>query len=86
MERLSLMILQFNSNNYIDMLKQVMSVPDEEDGDNITFRVNIKNGLKDAMKEAEKNVIDTMLIKCNYDKNKVADILKVGRTTLWRKS
>lgn len=86
MERLSLMILQFSSSNYIDMLKQIMSVPPEEDGDNITLRVNIKNGLKDAMKEAEKSVIDTMLIKCNHDKNKVADILKVGRTTLWRKS
>jgi transcriptional regulator with PAS, ATPase and Fis domain len=85
MERLSLMILQFNSNNYRDMLKQAMSVSDEEDDDNITLRISIKNGLKDAMKEVEKSVIDTMLIKCNYDKNKVADILKIGRTTLWRK-
>ncbi|MDW8802840.1 sigma 54-interacting transcriptional regulator, partial [Clostridium sp. A1-XYC3] len=85
MERLSLMILQFNSNNYRDMLKKAISVPDEEDGDNIALRVSIKNGLKDAMKEVEKSIIDTMLVKCNYDKNKVADILKVGRTTLWRK-
>lgn len=85
MERLSLVILQSNSNNYREMLKKVMNVPDEEDGDNITLRISIKNGLKDAMKEVEKNIIDTMLIKYNYDKNKVAKILKVGRSTLWRK-
>lgn len=85
MERLSLVILQSNSDNYREMLKKVMNVPDEEDGDNITLRISIKNGLKDAMKEVEKNIIDTMLIKYNYDKNKVAKILKVGRSTLWRK-
>lgn len=85
MERLSLVVLQSNSNNYRDMLKKVMNVPDEDDGDNIALRISIKNGLRDAMKEVEKNIIDTMLIKYNYDKNKVAKILKVGRSTLWRK-
>jgi len=85
MERLSLVLLQSNSNNYKDMLKKVMNVPDEEDDESITLRVSIKNGLRDAMKEAEKNIIDIMLIKYNYNKNEVAKILKVGRTTLWRK-
>lgn len=85
MERFSLVLLQSNLNNYRDILKKVMNVSYKEDSDNIDLRINIKNGLRNAMKEAEKNVIDTMLIKCNYDKNEVAKILKMGRTTLWRK-
>lgn len=86
MERFSLILLHLNSNNYIDMLKKSMNIPDDEDDDNIVLRISIKNGLKDAIKEAEKSVIDTMLAKCNNDKNKVAEMLKVGRSTLWRKS
>ena len=53
--------------------------------DYITVKVNVKNGLKDAVKDFEKNIINSMLLKYDQDKDKVIEELKIGRATFWRK-
>ncbi len=44
---------------------------------------NVKNKL--SLKEIEKKVIQSALIAHNWNYDKVANILDIGRTTLWRK-
>lgn len=83
-ERLALVSLQTSSDNWAETLKKVMNTSATND-DYITVKVNVKNGLKDAVKDFEKNIINSMLLKYDQDKDKVIEELKIGRATFWRK-
>jgi transcriptional regulator with PAS, ATPase and Fis domain len=41
--------------------------------------------LKRTVEQVEKIVIDSMLVKCDYNLELAALKLGIGRTTLWRK-
>ena len=83
-ERLSLVHLQTTSDNWTETLEKVMQNPNAYD-DYITLKVSLKNGLKDAVCEVEKNIIESMLLKYDQDRNKVIEQLKIGRATFFRK-
>ncbi|MDF2572426.1 MAG: Bacterial regulatory protein Fis family, partial [Sporomusa sp.] len=42
-------------------------------------------GLKPAIEQVEKIIIDTMLARCDQRQELAAKNLGIGRTTLWRK-
>ncbi|WHH61153.1 hypothetical protein [Petroclostridium sp. X23] len=84
MERLSLVVLQSSPDEWAKGLKKVMHAPEGED-DYLTLKVNIKNGLKGAVKDIEKDIINSMLLKYDQDKDKVIEELKIGRATFFRK-
>lgn len=83
-ERLVLVSLQTNSDKWSETLKKVMYTSATDD-DYITLKVNVKNGLKEAVKDFEKNIINSLLLKYDQDKDKVIEELKIGRATFWRK-
>jgi len=87
MERLSLMIsISGNRWSLAEMLQKVMydSVSNKNE-DLIAVSVNLARGLKPAIEQAEKIIIDTMLARCDQKQDVVAKKLGIGRTTLWRK-
>jgi PAS domain S-box-containing protein len=83
-ERLSLVLLHNSLDKWTEMLEKVMHTSKPEE-DYISLKVNVKNGLKDAIKDTEKEIINSMLIKYDQDKEKVIEELKIGRATFWRK-
>lgn len=87
MERLSLMIsISGNKWSLAEMLQKVMydSVSNSKD-DSIALRVDSDRGLKSAIEQAEKIIIETILARCNQKQDLAAQKLGIGRTTLWRK-
>ncbi|AKN32002.1 transcriptional regulator [Clostridium carboxidivorans P7] len=83
-ERLALVAVQTKSHNWAETLRKVMHTVEAMD-EHIVVKVNLKNGLKDAVKEFEKYIINSMLLKYDQDKDKVIKELKIGRATFWRK-
>ena len=87
MERLSLMIsISGNKWSLVQMLQKVMydSVPISNDN-SISIRVDLDRGLKSAIEQVEKIIIDTTLARCDQKQDLAAQKLGIGRTTLWRK-
>lgn len=87
MERLSLMIsISGNKWSLVEILQKVMydSASNSND-DCIALRVDLGRGLKPAIEQVEKMIIETMLIRCDQNQDVVAQKLGIGRTTLWRK-
>jgi len=68
-----------------EMFSKVMNEAPALDGDSITMRIELEEGLKQAIDAVEKKVLDYMLEKYGQDQDKVARKLGIGRTTLWRK-
>ena len=68
------------------MLRKVMydSVPISNDN-SISIRVDLDRGLKSAIEQVEKIIIDTTLARCDQKQDLAAQKLGIGRTTLWRK-
>lgn len=86
MERLSLLARHTGSHpQWAQMLHKVMRSPAAGD-DALTIRVNFDHGLKQAVSQVEKAIVDTMLARHGHDHEQVARLLGVGRTTLWRKT
>lgn len=79
-ERLALVLVQTSFDNLSQTVKKVINVS-EIDDDYITLRAYVKNGLKDV----EKSIINSMLLKYNQDKEQVIEKLRIGRATFWRK-
>jgi transcriptional regulator, propionate catabolism operon regulatory protein len=87
MERLSLLIRNSREGEgWAGMLEKVLTTPVLPDDDSFTIRVHVGKGLKDAMGQAEKSIVNCMLVKYNQDQRAVAKRLGIGRTTLWRKA
>jgi transcriptional regulator with PAS, ATPase and Fis domain len=85
MERLSLLAVHSRTSaKWTDMLQKVMFTQSYEDTD-ITVRININKGLKAAVDNVEKSIIDMLLDRYGQDHDLVAKKLGIGRTTLWRK-
>lgn len=87
MERLSLMIsISENKWSLEKMLQKVMyDSGSTANPDSIAIKVNVEQGLKSAMEQVEKVIIDTTLARCNQKQELAAKKLGIGRTTLWRK-
>lgn len=87
MERLSLMIsISENKWSLEKMLQKVMyDSGSTANPDSIAIKVNVEQGLKSAMEQVEKIIIDTTLARCNQKQELAAKKLGIGRTTLWRK-
>jgi len=87
MERLSLMLsISDRKWSLAEILHKVMyeSVANATD-DSIEMRVDLNCGLKSAIEQAEKIIIDTMLARYDQKQDLTAQKLGIGRTTLWRK-
>ncbi len=87
MERLSLMIsISENKWSLEKMLQKVMyDSGSTANPDSIAIKVNVEQGLKSAIEQVEKVIIDTTLARCNQKQELAAKKLGIGRTTLWRK-
>jgi len=87
MERLSLMIsISKNKWSLSEMLQKVMNDSGStSNNDFIAVKVDLDQGLKSAIEQVEKVIIDTTLARCNQKQDLAAKKLGIGRTTLWRK-
>ena len=83
-ERVSLVLMQNSVDKLPELMSKVMHYM-ESDDNSISVKVNIKNGLNNAIRDVEKNIINTLLLKHNQDKEKVIEELKIARATFWRK-
>jgi transcriptional regulator with PAS, ATPase and Fis domain len=85
MERLALLVSHAKTPpNWAEMLHKVLETalfPVES----ITIRVNVDKGLKAAISQVEKDIVEFMLTKYDQDQDVVLQKLGIGRTTLWRK-
>ena len=57
----------------------------QENSNRINMCIDISNGLKTALAQAEKDIIQYLLSKFNDDQQKVADYLGISNNSLWRK-
>jgi DNA-binding NtrC family response regulator len=76
----------YNNGNLRDMAR-ILGI--EQKGSvegGVHLRVDIEDGLKEAVAQAERAIIKSMLEECRGDYDEVARRLKIGRTTLWRKN
>lgn len=85
MERFSLMLsLPSTNGGWGEALQKVMNIPAAA-SDLITIKVNLDQGLRPAVEQAEKIIVDATLAKCGQNQELAAQKLGIGRTTLWRK-
>lgn len=85
MERFSLILsLPSTKGDWGEAFQKVMNMP-ASDGDLITVKVNLNRGLRSAVEQAEKIIVDATLAKCGQNQELAAQKLGIGRTTLWRK-
>ncbi|MGC7870237.1 sigma 54-interacting transcriptional regulator [Desulfosporosinus sp. SYSU MS00001] len=85
-EQLSLLVDHFkNTPSWVGILNKVLNKESRKDNGTLSLQVNLDNGLKDALDQAEKQIIDLMLAQYANDRNLAAQKLGIGRTTLWRK-
>lgn len=85
MERLSLLASRSVKPGWADMLPKVMQAPVADEA-SVTVRVKLDQGLKQAVSQVEKDIVAAMLARHGNDQARVARLLGVGRTTLWRKA
>jgi len=88
MERLSLMVTVWgNKWSWAEMLQKVMYNSTSQLSQNsMIVKVDVDRGLKIAVEQAEKKIIESMLIRCDQKHELAALKLGIGRTTLWRKA
>ena len=85
-ERISILFNSNLTNSFREkILEEIVGFSEVQTGDTIALNVSVRDGLKSAVNEAEKIIIETMLKKYNNDINEVQKLLNIGRTTLWRK-
>ncbi|KHD37767.1 transcriptional regulator [Clostridium acetobutylicum] len=83
MERISLFIENSMTINWSQVLYKV--VHKEKIEDTLTLKVPYNLTMKEIIELTEKKVIHSLLERYDNDHNRVAEILNIGRTTLWRK-
>ena len=85
LERFALLAKQPDAaESWEEMLQNIMNVPKARKG-SVTVSLAMDKGLKAALDDAEKIIIDTMMARHNQNPEAAAKALKVGRVTLWRK-
>lgn len=85
MERLLLLAIRPGYGlSWEDMLQKVMLKPSGDEA-TINVKINVDRGLKAAVEQAEKAIIEKLLAEHDNNQEVVAKKLGVGRTTLWRK-
>lgn len=85
LERLSLLAVDAcEPADWGEMLQQALHVPVEREP-RLQVALDMSAGLKDVVRQVEKKVLTHMLAKHNNDFGAVAAILKIGRTSAWRK-
>ncbi len=86
MERLSLLVVDAQSpDDWAGMLQQVLHVPGQS-GQLLHLAFDPNQGLKDIVHQVERQVLDQMLAEHDNDYAAVAALLKIGRTSMWRKT
>lgn len=86
MERLSLLARRIPGKpQWGEMIQKVMTIPAAEQP-TITLRVRLNQGLKQTVQQVERSIVEAVLSRSGNDHEQAAKLLKVGRTTLWRKS
>ncbi|MCR3761373.1 sigma-54-dependent Fis family transcriptional regulator [Clostridium felsineum] len=83
MERIALFIDNDQEINWSQVLNSV--IHGNQNNNTLTLKVPCNLTLKEITAFTEKNIINNLLEKYNNDHNKVAEILNIARTTLWRK-
>ncbi|MDT8900151.1 sigma 54-interacting transcriptional regulator [Anaeroselena agilis] len=87
MERFSLLLNRRDNNpDPAEMLLQVMPLTSAGGGDEIALMVRVDKGLKSAVQDAERAIMETLLARYGHDRETVAKKLGIGKTTLWRKA
>ena len=85
LERFALLAKQPEAaESWEEMLRNIMNVP-KINKSLVTVKIDVDKGLKAALDDAEKKIIETMMVRHNQSPEAVAKALKVGRVTLWRK-
>lgn len=84
MERLSLLVQSSGRTSWAEMIQKVMIRPAADEAA-IAVKVKPNQGLKQAVGQVEKAIINTVLAQLDNDHEQAAKLLGIGRTTLWRK-
>lgn len=85
MERLSLLARRSPSQpNWGEMIQKVMLTP-AADEPALTLSVKLNQGLKQAVGQVEKAIVEAVLAQYGNDQEQAAKLLGISRTTLWRK-
>lgn len=90
-ERVSLLFgdYKYKNNTSSDLLKAIQVLPDSpaesQDEEILFIKINIENGLKKAVNQAERQIIHSVLEQCSQDQEVALKKLDIGKTTLWRK-
>lgn len=86
-ERISVLcdMIDFESISDDDGLMELLGIYDSRNKEENALKYSLKNGLKGAVSDIEKQIIEKMMDEYGDDQDAVANILQIGRTTLWRK-
>lgn len=87
LERLSLLVIDARSpSDWHDMLLQVLHVSPPSKSSMLHLTLDATRGLKEIVRQVERQVLDQMLAEHDHNFAEVAAVLKVGRTSVWRKT
>jgi len=87
-EKFSLIFKTPDGEKYFpEILQEIQNNRRQEplDDDYINLQVYVGNGLKEAVTQVEKNIIEEMMVAHHNDLDVILKKLGIGRTTLWRK-
>ncbi|MDJ0931697.1 sigma 54-interacting transcriptional regulator [Breoghania sp.] len=86
LERLSLIIDNPSApSKWSELLEQVLQVSAGDEPQVVTLLLDMNRGLKNLVREVERKVVGEMLVRNNNDLSAIAEQLKIGRTSVWRK-
>ncbi|WP_337998287.1 sigma 54-interacting transcriptional regulator [Oleispirillum naphthae] len=85
LERLSLLVTDARSpGEWAEISRQILKVPARRES-TLHVALDMEQDLKGIVRSVEKEVLHHMLAKYNNDSAMVAEKLKIGRTSMWRK-
>ncbi|MDF2565124.1 MAG: transcriptional regulator [Massilibacillus sp.] len=84
MERLSLLTNRWIDCHWDEILQNALYLPTTE-ATNITIQIDTSKGFKQAVKQSEQAILNSLLSQHGYELGQLANFLGMGRTTLWRK-
>ncbi|MCL2000220.1 MAG: sigma 54-interacting transcriptional regulator [Planctomycetes bacterium] len=83
-ERLSLLLPHASRETLRDSIDE-LGLYYEHQGKGLILNIDVSNGLRPAIEQAEHDIIDHLLRLNNNNHNLTAKALRIGRSTLWRK-